>query len=63
MREHDDCMTYETVAKEADGGDSKSVSEQFQVTDVIKGKKINIFLTVCFDFKNIFIAQINLSFN
>ncbi len=28
MREHDDCMTYETVAKEAPGGDSSSVSEQ-----------------------------------
>jgi hypothetical protein len=39
MREHDDCMTYETVAKEAPGGDSSSVSEQFPGIDVIEGKE------------------------
>jgi hypothetical protein len=39
MREHDDCMTYETVAKEAPGGDSNSVREQFPATDVIERRK------------------------
>ncbi len=44
MREHDDCMTYETVAKEAEGGDSNSVSEQTDENSIF-------FLTVCCDFK------------
>jgi hypothetical protein len=55
MREHDDCMTYETVAKEAPGGDSNSVSEQFPVTDVIEvKKKIQYFTNSVFRFQKYF---------
>jgi hypothetical protein len=55
MREHDDCMTYETVAKEAPGGDSNSVSEQFLATNVIESrKKIQYFSNSAFRFLKYF---------
>jgi hypothetical protein len=55
MREHDDCMTYETVAKEAPGGDSNSVSDQFLVIAIIEGKKkIQLFPNSTFQFLKYF---------
>ncbi len=44
MREHDDCMTYETVAKEAPGGDSNSVEKNSKFLTYFHCSKRNLNL-------------------